>query len=173
MFTNKQIIEKQELLRKERIDKEANNFIWSLVPFGYQDINAAVETAMEAGHDSEWMADQVRDFMDETGGKVDDVDCNYVVYDGLLQEVRSDIEKLTDVDILNDTRHSIEVYGNAMCTSLDYSEEALRELIDILCKIDPDDYTDAIRWVIRELDIEDEVAKSRNDYIAEEEFGDR
>ena len=135
----------------ENIEYEIERFQAAIIPFGYLDIKAAVATALEGGHDGEWLAEQVQQFMEDTDIKLDDIDPNYVAYDSLLQEARTEIEEITEIDILNDTKSQVEVYGNYMCTSLDYSEEAAEELRGILEKIVDEDKTPAIKWLQNEL----------------------
>ena len=138
---------------ERRIEREMDNFTYSLIPFGSADIKAAIITAMDAGKDGGWCAEQIEEYMDSCGiSKLDEIDPVYVVYDSLLQEARNDIYELTDIDILNDTKEQIEVYGNYMCTSLDYSEGAKKELLKILKKVPKDEETDAIKWLVSELD---------------------
>ena len=136
----------------ENLDYEIKCFQDALIPFGYLDIKAAIETAIEGGHDGDWLAEQIEEFMDSCGiNRLSEIDPNYIAYDSLLQEARNDIEKLTDIDILNDVKEEVNVYGNFMCTSLDHSEEAKEELEKILRKIQEDDKTTAIKWLENEL----------------------
>jgi len=135
----------------ENLDYEIERFQASLIPFGYLDIKAAVETAIEGGHDGEWLAEEINRWIENTGMTMENVDPNFVAYDSLLQEARSDIEELTEIDILNDTENQVDVYGNYMCTTLDYSEEAKEELEKILKDIEEDDKTLAIKWLESEL----------------------
>ena len=138
---------------ERRIEREMECFNSRLVPFGYADIKAAIATAIDAGKDGDWAAEQIEEFMDSCGiSKMDEIDPCYVVYNSLFQEARNDIYELTEIDILNDTKKQVEVYGNYMCTSLDYSEDAKKELLKILKKVSEDDETDAITWLKGELD---------------------
>ena len=149
------------MVDKERLDREIDDFNSTLIPFGYSDVKEAVSSALEGGHDGRWAAEQIEEYMDSTDTKLSEIDPNYVVYDSLLQEARNDINELTDKDILNDTDEQIEVSGNFMCTSLDYSDKASGELVEILKEIDPDDETTAIEWLISEVDIREEVEEAR------------
>jgi hypothetical protein len=137
----------QEQKTKERLEREMENFNAQLIPFGYADIKAAVETALEANKDGDWAAEQITNFIDSTETKMEDIDPVYVVFDSLVQEARNDISELTQKDILNDTNKQVEVYGNFMCTSLDYSEEAQRELKEIMQEVEMEDFTDAMKWL--------------------------
>ena len=134
-----------------RLNSEIETFNSSLIPFGYLDIKEAVKTALEGGYDGSWLADRITEFMEDTDTKLEDIDPNYVAYDSLFQEARNNIIELTDIDILNDTRDQVYVYGNYMCTSFDYSEEALEELLEIISGISEEDLTDPIRWLKGEL----------------------
>lgn len=136
----------------ERIQYETESFLKQLIPFGSGDIRAVIETALEAGKDGDWAGEQINNYVEETGSKLEDIDPNYIIYDSLLQEARTDIEQLTGKDILNDTQSQIAVYANFMCTSFDYTEEAKNELIEILKDVNKDDYTDVINWLLSELE---------------------
>lgn len=140
---------------KERLDREIEYFNAQLIPFGSADIKAAVETALEAGHDGDWAAEQITEFMESTETKIDDIDPVYVVYDSILQEARGDIETATKKDILNDTKKQVEVYGNYMCTSLDYSTEAQEELKEIMSKVPKEDFTPAMKWLWKNANLEE------------------
>ena len=161
--------EDQESDRTERVlQRNIEDFYAALMPLGSADVRAAVQSAIEGGHDGDWAADKIRDFMEDTGSTLDQIDPNAAVYDALLQEARNDIEQAIQTDILNDTTEQIEVAGNCMCTSLDYTEGAKTELIAILAGISPDNYTDAINWLISEVDIAQEVTDARDQKENEE-----
>jgi len=82
-----------------------------------------------------------------------DVDPCFAVYDALLQEARNDIINIKEIDILNDLRESVEVYGNYMCTSLDYTPEAQRATAKVIKRIAKADRTPAINWLLKELNL--------------------
>lgn len=138
---------------KERLDREIGDFTTHLIPFGWADIKAAIEAALEAEHDGDRAAEQIEEYMDDVGTPLKDIDVVAVVYDSLLQEARTDIENATKKDILNDTKEQIEVAGNYMCTSLDYSEKAQAELKEIMSKIPKEDFTPAMKWLWENADL--------------------
>ena len=136
---------------KENIEHEVECFNSTIIPFGSRDIYEAVRVAIKGGHGGCWLAEQVNEYIESTDSKMENLDPNYIAYDGLLQEARNDIDELTGTDILNDTDEQVFVYGNYMCTSLDYTEDARVELLEILKGIDGDDKTPAIRWLASEM----------------------
>jgi hypothetical protein len=140
---------------KERLDVEMDDFRAYLAPFGWADIKAAIEAALEAEHDGKWAAEQVEQWQEDTETPLKDVDPVYVVYDSLFQEARNDIETATKKDILNDTKEQVNVYGNYMCTSLDYSTEAQKELKEIMSKVNKEDFTPAMKWLWENADLEE------------------
>ena len=141
------------MVEDKRIEREVERFNAGMVPFGYRDIYEAVSTALDGGHDADWLVDQIEEFMDSCGiSKLSEIDPNYIAYDGLLQEARNDIDTLTDTDILNDLSSEVNVYGNYMCTSLDGSEEAKEEIFNVIKEIAEEDLTDAIKWLVSELE---------------------
>lgn len=116
-------------------DNQINDFLCSFVPFGWLDMRAAVEHALNAGKDAEWAAEQVTEFADQVGVKIDECDPVYCVMDSILQAARGEIESLTGYDFLNDMESgSIDTYGNFMCTDYDYTEDAKEELLGVLAK---------------------------------------
>ena len=151
----------------KRIEYETDAFLWAVAPFGGRDIKEMIKTALSGGHDGDWCAEEITQFMEDCDTKMADIDPNYVVYSSLLQEARGDIEELTDKDILNDVEHEVNVYGNFMCTSLDYSEEAKEELLEILKETVEEDETDALKWLIEEIDFREELEERRKEYAEE------
>lgn len=150
------------------IEYETERFMSGIIPFGSRDIDAMIRTALDAGRDGDWCAEQINDYIDDCGIKLDaNIDPMAVVYGSLLQEARNDIDNLTGKDILNDTDHQVEVCGNFMCTSIEYSEEAKAELLEILKEIAEEDETDAIKWLIDEIDIRVELKEKRKEYAEE------
>lgn len=139
----------------KNVEYEIQNFIAQLISFGSGDIRAAIEAAVEAGKDGYWAAEQVEDYVKNTDMQLKDIDPVYVVFDALLQEARNDIEDLIGKDILNDTNSQVEVYANFMCTSLDYTEKAQKELKAIMLKVPRKDFTEAMVWLWDNAELED------------------
>ena len=136
---------------QRKLDLEISCFNKQLIPFGYRDIEVAVEAAIDAGHDGYWAAEQVLEYVEDTETSLDKVDPCYVVYDAILEEARNDIDQLTGKDIFNYTKEQVEVYGNYMCTTLNYSEKAQTELLATLKNIPETDITPAINWLKEKL----------------------
>ena len=136
-------------------EKEISNFVFHLVPFGYLDIKSAIEAAIESGHDEDWAAEQVTNFMDDTNIKIEDIDPVYCVYDAILQEARNEIEQETGFDFLNDGAE-VSTYGNFMCTSYDYEEESKKLLIERLAEkeIQIEDLSENTKWFLSQIEIE-------------------
>jgi hypothetical protein len=147
--------EQKEQITQEKLDREIGDFTRQLIPFGSGDIRAAVETALSAGKDGDWAAEQIEQWIEDTETALKDIDPCAVVYESLLQEARNDIQELTEKDILNDTDEQAYVYGNFMCTSLDYSTRAQKELKEIMSKVSKEDFTDAMNWLWEEASLED------------------
>lgn len=133
--------------------EQVNQFCREFVPFGYLDIQTAIDTAIQAGKSVEWAAEQVNEFMDSTGStNINGVDCVYCVYDSILQEARTEIEELTGYDFMNDnTQGEIETHGNYMATSYDRKDEAYTELIGKLDGIDIETLSETTQWFLNEI----------------------
>lgn len=120
-------------------NEDIDNFCASFIPWGYRDIEMALETYREAGKTDDDLREAVEDFSDSVLGtdtKMENIDVCYVAFDTLQQEARTEIENATGKDISNDEPYSsVNVYGNYMCTEFDGSDEAreaTKKLIDTM-----------------------------------------
>jgi len=122
-------------------DFEFDRFASSITDFGSADIATAVEKFQEVGLSGSELADAVREFADDTGTDLNDVDVVSVAYDHILQNARNEISSVLDFDIVNDIEGGTEFYvaGNFMATSYDYSQEAVDQLRDVLKKASKSD----------------------------------
>lgn len=137
-------------------ENQVSDFINEFCPFGYLDCKAAVQAALDAGENPRWAAEQVQEFADSTGSKIEDCDPVYCVYDSLMQSARNEIDELTGFDLCNDMDSGhIDVYGNFMCTSFDVSEDAKTQLIGVLAAsdIDIEDLDEKTQWFLSEIEI--------------------
>jgi hypothetical protein len=156
----------------EVTDRDIKSFLTYLVPFGSSDIHAAIEHAINAGHDADWAAEQIEDFMDQCDVKIDDIDPVYCVMESILQEARGEIEQETGFDLCNDAEQGeIHTYGNYMCSSYDYKEEAKQELINVLAKhdIEVDDLSENTQYFLDQCEISQEDINAAKTEEAEEE----
>ncbi len=83
-------------------ESQVNDMAAAFNPFGWLDLKAAVEHALNAGYNEYWAAEQVEEFAESCGLKVEDCDPVYCVMNSILQEARNEIDKLTGFDIQND-----------------------------------------------------------------------
>lgn len=140
----------------EANDLQINNAIASFCPFGSLDIRAAVNAALQAGKDSDFVYESVNEFAESCGVTIDKCDPVYCVLDAILQEARNEIDKECDFDFLNDIQSgSIDTYGNFMCSSYDVSEEAKKELTKVLANnnIDIDELSEATQYFLYAIEI--------------------
>jgi hypothetical protein len=140
-----------------------NDFMKEFCPFGWMDCKAAVETALEAGYDVSWAAEQTTNFCEETGTKVEDCDPVYCVYESLLQEARNEISDVANYDFINDNKQG-EIYtaGNFMCTDYYYPQEAIDELTGKLAQSDItiNDLSEQTQWFLSAICISQEDINS-------------
>jgi len=99
-------------------------------PYGYSDMKAICEM-WDQVHLRE---NELYDIIDQARtdcwyNKWEDLDPVYFVLDHIVQNARRKIEQVTGFDFLNDSKFPIEVYGNYMCSSIEYSHEAVQELV--------------------------------------------
>ncbi len=127
---------KPETTSEGRSDREYDRFTASITDFGSGDIATAVEKGEEVGLDGSEIADLVREFADDTGTSLQDVDVVAIVYEHILQNARNEIDSVLGFDIMNDITEGTEFYvaGNYLATSYDYSQEASDQLKDVLEK---------------------------------------
>lgn len=116
----------------EITNEQVNEFRASFAPFGYADIETAIDHALHAGKTIEWATEQAVEFSESYGTSINDVDVVYCVLDSILQESRNEIESLTGFNIQNDA--NFETYGNYMCSSFDFNDESLEKLKAVLKK---------------------------------------
>ena len=138
-------------------NEQTNNAIASFNPFGWLDIQSATTAALNAGKDTDFVFECVDEFMQNSGiTSMDELDPVYCVYDALLQEARTEIEKLTKYDFCNDSE-SGEIYtaGNFMCTLYDWKEKSKEELIEKLKKhkVVIEDTSDVLQFFLDQLKI--------------------
>lgn len=102
-------------------------------PFGYLDLQQACKI-----WDQVWLYESdlfeiIDDFRESCGfWDFEKLDPVYCILEHILQMARNQIEELTGYDFMNDFSGSwseIYTYGNFMCSSFDYSEDARAELI--------------------------------------------
>jgi len=102
-------------------------------PFGYSDIEAACEIWDETDLKESELFDLIDDAREDMGYKNwDGFDPVYSVLDHVVQTARNKIEEITGYDFINDFSGSwteINVHGNFMCSSIDYSNNAIEELV--------------------------------------------
>ena len=125
---NKKLAEEKQ---EERIDREISRFNRSITDFGSGDIASAVEKGDELGLDGNEVADISRQFADETGTDLNDVDVVAQVYDHELQMARNKTDEVLGYDFINDFEgDGTEFYtaGNFLATTFDYSQNAHDQL---------------------------------------------
>lgn len=150
---------KNENLNTQATELQIQNAITSFNPFGYLDIKAATNAALQAGKTTDFVYESVSEFADSCGMKIEDCDPVYCVMDAILQEARTEIEEVTGLDFCNDFE-SGEFYtvGNYMSTSYDYKTETKKELIEALKNVNAiiENLSDSTQYFLSELEISQE-----------------
>jgi hypothetical protein len=124
---------------KEAKEQWISDFNASFQPFGWQDVNEALDTINlskinEGQYIPDFLFTLIEDTADDYGMEISELDPVATVYEYILEYARDEIERAIGFDFINDSnaRTSIYVAGNYMATSYDYSEDALQELLDVL-----------------------------------------
>jgi len=135
------MFEVKTVVREGSSDREFDRFTNSISDFGSGDIASAVEKGQEVGLDGNEVADLARQFADDTGTDLNDVDVVATVYEHILQNARNEIDSVLGFDIMNDITGGTEFYvaGNYLATTYDYSQEAVDQLKDVLKKASKSD----------------------------------
>lgn len=123
------------MTEEKDIDRNYDNFTNELIPFGSSDIRTMIEWSLDAGKDGIWCAEQIRQFIEDTDIKLEDVDCCYVVLDAILQEARNEVLEKIGKDFINDLEQSVDTYGNYMCSSYDGTDIAIKETLNLIEKV--------------------------------------
>ena len=119
------------LINSSIMEKSVNELRGYFCPFGYLDVQAVCKIWNELKL-NEWELFDIIDDTRESFGyedfkSIDPVAC---ILDHALQMSRNKIEEVTGYDFINDYLGSGEIYtyGNYMCSSYDYCDEAVSEL---------------------------------------------
>ena len=143
---------------KEITQHEISRFASHFCPFKLGDIKAAISWAYEAGYDEQWAAEKILEFADDvSAGNLSDIDPVYVVLDSILEEARNEISEVTEssFDILNDTEEQINIDGNYIASSFDYSDEAVSEIVIGLAQdnINIEELSEVTQFFLKEIGI--------------------
>lgn len=124
-----------------------NNIISALTNYGYADIERCNEVLNESSVSDNDLAEYIKDTtLIEDISSVDLVAC---AYDFILEKVREEIEQVTGSDILNDLKENINVYGNFLATSYDYTDKAKDETLRLALMVENPSRT--LSWFIRKI----------------------
>lgn len=132
------------------MNTKCEEFASYFCPFGYRDIEVAIENAEAAGKTVEEAAGMVQGYAEETGMPLEKIDPVACIFDTLHQEARTEIEQATGKDISNDAPyHGVNIAGNYMCTSFDGKDDdikALRELLETM-----KERSSVVEWLLNKL----------------------
>lgn len=160
---------KTQNLNIEANELQINNAIASFNPFGYLDIKAAVNAALQAGKDTDFVYECVSEFASNCDMEIDKCDPVYCVMDAIFQEARNEITNLTKFDMCNDCIGT-EFYtsGNFMCTSYDYGSKAKEQLLNALTEndIQIEDLEDSTQYFLDSIEIsQEDIEKTKSELI--------
>ena len=140
-------------ITKKRIDC----FQCMCCPFGYLDIEMAINCFIEIGLTENDLFEALNEFIDGTGTKINDCDIGYIAKDHILQMIRTDIEIILNFDICNDVCYY--TYGNYMDSQWNWSDDDKKKLQVIINKATKEQIeklkeNDNIVWFFSEIEIE-------------------
>lgn len=152
-----------EGIDKDYLRNEIEDFKERFCPYGYWDIEKAVRDSIEAGHGAGWAFEQLEEFSESCGIKLENIDPCYVVMDAILQEARDEIDSLMGFDLQNDA--GFDVYGNFMGSVYHYRDEDVDLLKMVLVKhhIKLGRLSDASKWFLSAVEIDLDELQNEND----------
>jgi hypothetical protein len=109
--TKKQTKMKTTNLSIKANDLQINNAIASFCPFGSLDIQAAVNAALQAGKDIDYVYECVNEFAESCGVSIDKCDPVFCVLDAILQEARNEISEFCNFDFVGRVVYSVVKFG--------------------------------------------------------------
>ena len=80
---------------------------------------------------------------------ISSVDLVACAYDFILEKVREEIQQVTGNDIINDLKENINVAGNYMATSYDYTDKAKDETLRLALLVENPSKT--LSWFINQI----------------------
>ena len=114
-------------MEKEKLKREINRFCCSMVEYGGLDIQFALNYLEKVQEfPSDLLAEEVKQFSEDTEIPLNSVDVGYVAVSYVFQNARNKIEEVLGMDIENEL--SFYAYGNYCNSSIDRSDEDLEKL---------------------------------------------
>lgn len=117
------------LTREEIIDKQADEFLWHLMPFGSLDIMHMMRTAYDVNLSPREVADILYEQAEEWGINLFDqdrtTDVNALLNDYILRQATSDIYKVLNVDLSN---YDVYFFANYLDDPLQYPNEVVEDI---------------------------------------------
>ena len=117
-------------------DRDIADFYTEMSPYGYGDVETALEQFAEVGLSSEVLAEKIKEYCDETGYEAKDQDICAIAWDHILQEARNYISQVCNFDVCNNA--DFTVAGDYLATSFDYSTEGQKKLQEMINEADPE-----------------------------------
>ena len=117
-------------------DRDIAYFNAEMSPYGYGDIETAIEQFAEVGLSPKRLAERIKDEADETGYDIQDMDICAIAWDHILQEARNYISQVCNFDVCDNA--DFTVAGDYLATSFDYSTEGQKKLQKMINEADPE-----------------------------------
>lgn len=138
-------------MKNEKIQNELKELFQ---PFAYLDFERACEIAEEVGENARWIFEHVEQLredclLDANCRNYSDIDIVGTLYQAILEEVKDEIEELTDFDLQNES--DIYVAANSIATSYDYKESDITKFKEVLKKIDIAKLSTKAQWFLNQL----------------------
>lgn len=124
-----------------------NDIISALTNYGYGDIERCNEVLDTAFVSDDELAEYIKD--NTLIEDISSVDLVAYAYDFILEKVREEIQQVTGNDIINDLKENINVAGNYMATSYDYTDKAKDETLRLALLVENPSKT--LSWFINQI----------------------
>ena len=144
------------LTREEMIDRNADEFLWHLLPFGSLDIMHMMKTAYDVNISPRELADILFEQAENWGINLFDndrtTDVNALFNDYILQKAISDIWHVLYVDL---SKYDVYFFANYLDDPLQYTNEAVEEIEQAIKEkeVKKDDFDVFAQYVLGEMGI--------------------
>lgn len=91
-------------MNNDQIHNNIQDLLFNLMPYGYLDLKRAINILHEIGSNTDYLADLLKSYSDECGLSISELDVVGVLYDGIMHEAKQEIEEITTIDFLNESK---------------------------------------------------------------------
>tara|TARA_R110000868_G_scaffold58371_3_gene180254 strand:+ start:3089 stop:3502 length:414 start_codon:yes stop_codon:yes gene_type:complete len=114
-------------------ENKINDIQLMFCPFGYLDLECCVNITNEISKDNGWIFEQIDNFSNEYGIKLENIDPVAVCLDSILQNARNELNELLRIDI-DDEGFEANVHCNYLASSFQIENGGKKKILAKLKK---------------------------------------